>query len=185
MIGFHKDSSKLDALSQQELLDRKRDSKRMQSEPQELKSDIFKKKKAYENISPLKLSAEQKISEENIKKQSNIKMKADVPSKTTVFGDENISDEQEELLEIPDNYRGRVMVSSWFITVCCLQIPLIGFIYLLILCFKRKGVEPSKKAFARAYLLYRVLVWILALSLLFVLYRTGLNILDGLLSYVN
>lgn len=73
---------------------------------------------------------------------------------------------------------------QWFQTFCWMHIPVFGFFYMLILSLREKTPE-EKKAFARAYVLYRVLVMILACTLLYVLYKVGLNFVDQMLSYVG
>lgn len=75
-------------------------------------------------------------------------------------------------------------VGKWFQTICFIHVPVVGFFYMLVLAI-RKSTPAVKKDFARAYLLYRILVLILALAVLFVLYRIGLDLIDGLLSYAK
>jgi cation transport ATPase len=77
-----------------------------------------------------------------------------------------------------------VSVSQWFLSVCWMKIPVIGFIYLLVMAFYPK-THPAKKNFARGYLVYRVLVLLLAVTILYVLYKIGLNFVDQLLSLVE
>ncbi|MCR5202501.1 MAG: hypothetical protein K6D02_05370 [Lachnospiraceae bacterium] len=76
-------------------------------------------------------------------------------------------------------------VGDWFITVCCIQIPVVGLIILLILAFYPKNINPSKKAYARAYLIYRILVWCLAALVLYILYLAGADFVDNALSYIG
>ena len=71
-------------------------------------------------------------------------------------------------------------VGKWFQTICFIHVPVVGFFYMLVLAI-RKSTPAVKRDFARAYLLYRILVLILAFALLFVLYRIGLDLIDGLL----
>lgn len=75
-----------------------------------------------------------------------------------------------------------VSVSQWFLSVCWLKIPLIGFIYALVLAFSPR-VHLSKRNFARGYLIYRILVLILAATLLYVLYTFGISLVDQILSF--
>lgn len=72
----------------------------------------------------------------------------------------------------------------WFQTICFIHVPVVGFFYLLVLAI-RKNTPDVKKDFARAYLLYRILVLILALVVLLALYRVGLDFIDGLLRYAK
>lgn len=75
-------------------------------------------------------------------------------------------------------------VGQWFQTICLLNIPIFGFFYMLVLAI-RKDTPPQKKSFAAAYILYRVLVLFLALTILFLLYKIGLNFVDEILQYVE
>ena len=73
---------------------------------------------------------------------------------------------------------------GWFQTICYMNIPIIGFIYVLVLAFSKKTSE-ERKDFARGYLIYKVLVWILAIVLLYCLYKLGLGFVDGILSFIK
>ena len=77
-----------------------------------------------------------------------------------------------------------VSVSEWFLSVCWIKIPVIGFIYVLVLALGKK-THPAKKNFARGYLIYRCLVLILSVTVLYVLYQIGLNFIDQMLSFVK
>lgn len=87
-------------------------------------------------------------------------------------------------LLISENAARYASISQWFLSICWLKIPVIGFIYALILAFNHK-TPYDKKNFARGYLLYRILVLLLSLTILFVLYRVGLDFIDQMLSYVK
>lgn len=75
-----------------------------------------------------------------------------------------------------------VSVSQWFLSICWLKIPVIGFFYALMLALGRRTPE-EKRNFARGYLLYRALVLLLAATILYVVYRVGLDFIEQLLSY--
>ena len=75
-------------------------------------------------------------------------------------------------------------VSQWFHLLCCMNIPIIGFIYMLVLSLRKK-TPPQKRAFAIAYVLYRILVLILAGTILFVLYKVGLSFVEQILNYAS
>ena len=75
-------------------------------------------------------------------------------------------------------------IGSWFQTFCYMRIPVIGFIYILVMAFSKKTPE-YKKEFAKGYILYKVLVWILAIVLLYCLYKVGLDFVDGMLSLIK
>lgn len=73
---------------------------------------------------------------------------------------------------------------DWFQTICFMRIPIIGFVYILVLALSKK-TPIEKKSFAKAYIIYKVLVWVLAAALLYCLYKVGLNFLDGILQYAS
>ena len=75
-------------------------------------------------------------------------------------------------------------IGNWFQTFCYMRIPVIGFIYILVMAFSKKTPE-YKKEFAKGYILYKVLVWILAIVLLYCLYKVGLDFVDGMLSLIK
>lgn len=75
-----------------------------------------------------------------------------------------------------------VPVHSWFVTFMCMNIPLIGWLYLFILAFSAKG---PKKEFARAYILYKLVFLILALAILAVAFHYGMLFLDKVLAYME
>jgi hypothetical protein len=77
-----------------------------------------------------------------------------------------------------------VSVSQWFLSVCWMKIPIVGFLYVLVLALHPK-THLAKKNFARGYLIYKALVWILSLTILYVLYKIGLNLVDQVLSLVQ
>lgn len=75
-------------------------------------------------------------------------------------------------------------IGRWFQIICCMNIPVIGFLYMVVLACSRK-TEMEKKAFAKAYVLFRILVFFLAIVILYVLYRVGLDFVDGMLRYAK
>ena len=75
-------------------------------------------------------------------------------------------------------------IGNWFQTFCYMRIPVIGFIYILVMAFSKKTPE-YKKEFAKGYILYKILVWILAIVLLYCLYKVGLDFVDGMLSLIS
>ena len=75
-------------------------------------------------------------------------------------------------------------IGKWFQILCLMNIPVFGFIYMFVLAV-RSTTPAERKAFARAYILYRILVLILAGTILYVLYRVGLSFVDGMLQFVK
>lgn len=88
------------------------------------------------------------------------------------------SEEPEEKLES----WGRM--GTWFQTFCWMHIPVVGFWYMVVIACRR-NTSKEKKAFARAYILYRMLVLILACTLLYIFYRMGLSFVEQILSYIE
>lgn len=79
---------------------------------------------------------------------------------------------------------GNLSVSQWFLSICWLKIPIIGIFYALILALNPR-TPREKRNFARGYILYRVLVLLLAVTVLYVVYHLGLGFVEELLSYVK
>ena len=72
---------------------------------------------------------------------------------------------------------------AWFFTFMCMNIPIIGWIYLLTKAFGKK--ETPLKDFSRAYLLYKLVFLAVALVILGIAVYIGLGILDKLLAYME
>ncbi|MCI8660909.1 MAG: hypothetical protein HFG54_11815 [Lachnospiraceae bacterium] len=76
-----------------------------------------------------------------------------------------------------------VQIHRWFFTFMCMNIPLIGWIYLLYLAFIKK--YPERRSFARAYLFYKLIFLIISVLILGILIYIGLDLLDQLLAYME
>lgn len=74
-------------------------------------------------------------------------------------------------------------IHRWFFTFMCMNIPIIGWIYLLYLAFSRKHTD--RRSFARAYLFYKLIFLILGVLILGALIYIGLDLLDQLLAYME
>lgn len=74
--------------------------------------------------------------------------------------------------------------SSWFQTICWLNIPVFGFFYMLALLIRKK-TPVHKKNFIIGYIMYKALVWLLAVVLVYWLYKSGLDFIDGMLKYIT
>lgn len=103
-------------------------------------------------------------------------------SENEIKENEVLKPEIKDMREIKVQKAGHI--GSWFQTFCYMRIPVIGFIYVLIMAFSKKTPE-YKQEFAKGYLLYKVLVWILAIVLLYCLYKIGLGFVDGMLSFIK
>lgn len=74
--------------------------------------------------------------------------------------------------------------SSWFQTICWLNIPVFGFFYMLALLIRKK-TPAHKKNFIIGYIMYKALVLLLAVVLVYWLYKSGLDFIDGMLKYIT
>ncbi len=74
-------------------------------------------------------------------------------------------------------------VSSWFLTFMCMNIPIVGWIYLFYLAFSKK--KRDRRNFARAYLFYKLVFLVAGLILLAVITVTAMNLLEELLDYMQ
>lgn len=74
-------------------------------------------------------------------------------------------------------------ISGWFYTFMCMNIPVIGWIYLLRLAFGRK--HPEKRSFARAYLIYKLVFFIVGFLIVAIVVYEALDVLDELLKYME
>ena len=74
-------------------------------------------------------------------------------------------------------------VSSWFITFMCMNLPFVGWIYLLRLAFRKDRTE--RQNFARASLFYKLVFLGVSALILGILIWIGLDILDQLLAYME
>lgn len=75
-------------------------------------------------------------------------------------------------------------VGKWFQILCFQNIPVVGFVYMLVLAVRR-NTPVERKAYAKAYILYRLLVMFLAVVILFGIYKVGLDFVDGILQYAG
>ncbi len=83
----------------------------------------------------------------------------------------------------PNTASPSVPVRHWFVTLMCMNIPVIGWIYLAILaCSRSKG---PRRDFAKAYLLYKLVFLLLSLAILAVALHYGLEFLDKVLAYME
>ncbi len=151
------------AAKQQELLEKKRQA-RAEYNVSGRHSNETRERKHQEHI----LKKQQKQQTVQKKKQEKTKKKfTDSFQKAVAF----------------DDAEG-VSVSEWFLSICWIKIPVIGFIYALTLALNKK-THLAKRNFARGYLIYRCLVLILSVTILYVLYQVGLSFIDELLSFVK
>ena len=74
-------------------------------------------------------------------------------------------------------------VHQWFFTLMCMNIPIIGWFYLVYLAFNKKNT--SRRNFARAYMFYKLLFLLLAAAILGALVYIGMEIADQLLAYME
>lgn len=81
------------------------------------------------------------------------------------------------------NEKNPLSVGHWLVTFTCMNIPIIGWIYLLIL--SRSKTQPLKKEFAKAYLLYKLLLLIICIVLLIIAASIVIPIIQDVLAYME
>lgn len=113
---------------------------------------------------------------EQLKKAAGFKKKAPKEKK-----EKKGKKEKAEMTE--DNYIRRSSIRSWFNTLMIMNIPIVGWIYLLVLALRKNS--DQRKDFARAYLVYKMVFFLVALGILIVLMYTGMEVADRLLRYMN
>lgn len=91
---------------------------------------------------------------------------------------------QREILSSAEEpgYIRRSPARSWFNTFMIMNIPIIGWLYLLILAF---GKKDQRKDFAKAYLIYKLVFLLVALAIIAVLLHFGMEAADQLLQYMD
>lgn len=83
-----------------------------------------------------------------------------------------------------DYYEFRhISIANWFVTFMCMNIPIIGLIYLLILSFSKS--QPLKREFARAYLIYQIIFIVISIILILIFCYFGLEVLDNALKFMQ
>lgn len=132
---------------------------------------------------------EELIRQSEIKQGEINKAEVKVPVKTAGEKIREIMEEEPEKKKTKNvrdekEFSRAAQISGWFQTICFMNIPVIGVIYLIVMAVRKK-TPPDKKNFAIAYIIYKVLVWLLALTLIYCLYKVGLNLIDGILKYAS
>lgn len=74
-------------------------------------------------------------------------------------------------------------VHQWFFTFMCINIPFVGWIYLIYLAFGKRQTE--RRNFARAYLFYKLLFLVISIILLGIIVYISLDMVDQLLAYME
>ena len=125
---------------------------------------------------------ELELKKEKLKKESGYK-REEQPKKEKKEKKKKKSRNEKDVEMQNDGYIRRSSIQSWFNTFMIMNIPIIGWIYLLILALKRNS--DQRKDFARAYLVYKLVFFLVALGILIVLMYGGMEIVDRLLRYMN
>lgn len=85
--------------------------------------------------------------------------------------------------ENPESSSYRMPPREWFHTFMIMNIPIVGWIYLLSIVRSKK--ENQLRDFAHAYLYYKLVFLIISLLILFLLVLIGMEVLDRLLAYME
>ena len=141
--------------------------------------DFDMKKKVYKPV-----QAHLKKREDDNKAENPVRVADADRKKIKALNDSEIKNDVEKEKKKDERIEKIGRAGGWFQTICYMNIPIIGFIYVLVLAFSKKTSE-ERKDFARGYLIYKVLVWILAIVLLYCLYKLGLGFVDGILSFIK
>ena len=150
------------------------------SKKEEGRTGFFaKRNKDKETDAATKAQTPQEKDKETVVSAGHTGYKETAVDKTTEQAQE--SDKQEEQIEKLQKW-GRI--GQWFQTFCWMHIPIFGFWYMVVLAVRKRTPE-EKKTFARAYVLYRVLVMLLAITILYVFYRMGLSFVEQILAYID
>ncbi len=80
-------------------------------------------------------------------------------------------------------YYRRAPIRTWFYTFMIMNLPIIGWIYLIALALNKN--LDQRRDFARAYLIYKLVFLIVALAILAGLLYIGLELADALLEYMD
>lgn len=148
------------------------------SKKEEGRTGFFAKRNKETDVAT-KAQTPQEKDKETVVSAGHTGYKETAVDKTTEQAQE--SDKQEEQIEKLQKW-GRI--GQWFQTFCWMHIPIFGFWYMVVLAVRKRTPE-EKKTFARAYVLYRVLVMLLALTILYVFYRMGLSFVEQILAYID
>lgn len=140
------------------------------------KREKYIKQSVLKNEKPVK-TAGQKIREIYEEDDSDIKKKYP-------YSKDNLENDFSENQDDDKKYSRAGDVGRWFQTLCIINIPVIGIIYIIIMALRRK-TPYERKSFAIAYILYKLLVWILAISVIYCFYKVGINFIDGILQYAS
>jgi hypothetical protein len=113
-------------------------------------------------------------------------MSEKLPEEVEEAKKEALIQEEAEKIARDENPETKAFASlaKWFVTICICQIPIVGFIYLLCLALF-PSVDRGRKNFARAFLIYGLLVLLVAALVVYIIYALGTDFLDNILSYVK
>ena len=114
--------------------------------------------------------------------QKGKKEKGQKPRRKSMFNKPNKTKRKSGSTPFPPQAQNAT-VHQWFFTLMCMNIPLVGWFYLMYLAFNRKNT--SRRTFARAYLLYKLLFLILSAAILGALIYAGLQVADQVLAYME
>ncbi len=97
------------------------------------------------------------------------------------LGAEDPPEPEEEPAGPPEAYS--LPPREWFFTFMCMNIPIVGWIYLLTKAYGKK--ENQLRDFSRAYLMYKLVFLVISLVILGVLVYVGMEIADRVLAYME
>ena len=141
---------------------------------------------------PVKSPPEPRQPLRSSERQEKGSLLAEEPSSDPPKGAKNSKEKKEKApswrqLEVYSSVDGpgyirRSPIQCWFNTFMIMNLPVIGWIYLLILALSKKD---QRKDFARAYLVYKLVFFLVALGIIALLLYSSMDIADRLLQYIN
>ena len=78
--------------------------------------------------------------------------------------------------------KGRKSTKDWYLTLICMSIPIVGFLYLVTLALTG---DESRRQFAKAVILYHLTVAIVAIIILLVAFKISIPYIEWLLDYLE
>lgn len=157
------------------------DTRNMASDAQQIREQIAKKREV-SRVSQGSVPVRSEVDDWLERKQKMLKKRHGGEKSSPV-----ISDGMPE--EIEGDKRLRFIwnfgeIGKWFQSLCWMHIPILGMLYVIKLAISKK-TPTQKRNFAIAWIMYKVLVWILALTILYIIYKIGLDFVDGMMSYIK
>lgn len=103
--------------------------------------------------------------------------------KEVLLEPEESKDSGKKKIEAQSKAMKSLTMGSWYMTFMYMGIPIIGWIYMLIVSFASKSV--IKRRFARAYLLYRLTILVACVCVILIGIHIAIPYAEWLLNYIE